>query len=205
MQHLNEIIQQPKGTLLRKHHVVRLSPMRSETLTLEPEKESKRATASKPKGDENAFTYFPDDSNCALCRMTKPTRARCNTRNLKRADESRHDHQNAFIVQSGHSYWTQSYLRKQKLRQKQHCSSRDSRLNSNIQEESTESTQANLSQRACKKLTIRMLFKPTGWNKRAVRRIKKEQQQRCFEDEFLQNGRIVRRNVNATCGTCTTE
>ena len=76
---------------------------------------------------------------------------------------------------------------------------------SNILEESTESTQVNSSQRARKVLTIRMLFKPTGWHKRAVRRIKKEQKQRCLWHEFLQNGRIVRWNVNAACGTCTTE
>ena len=34
----------------------------------------KRANDSKPKGDHNVFTHFPNDPNCEACPMTKTTR-----------------------------------------------------------------------------------------------------------------------------------
>ena len=83
--------------------------------------------------DHKMFTHFPEGPTCDVCCTAMTTRARCKNGLLGRADEiyvptvlrnlvtadykkilnlddeSRHDHQNALVVQDGHSYGVQSY------------------------------------------------------------------------------------------------
>ena len=110
----------------------------------------KRATDSRPKGDHNVFTNFPEDLHCKVCWMTKTTRANCKNRPMNRADgisrpslhktlnlgdESRNDHRIVPVAQDSHPFWIQS------------CPAELQSLRSKRQEESSNAIQGSLSKR----------------------------------------------------------
>ena len=104
----------------------------SHELPMEP-----RAKVEPGSGKHSVFTHFPKDPNCAICLMTKITRASCRRRAnavmpraeifgdlitadhkvLSEESESRNNHRYAVVVQDLATQWLQSYPCKTKSSQ----------------------------------------------------------------------------------------
>ena len=55
--------------------------------TLVKESQEQKSIGSHPKGSHYVFTLCPKDPDCDMCRRTKSTRARCNTKSKKSMSE----------------------------------------------------------------------------------------------------------------------